>query len=451
MGANKSLMESVGASLGRLGVSKIDGGNAQIDELESKARAVREAAEKAGGGVINTGDHAAGQFMDRKQVHQIVDLTVALHGWLAACSTKVVSQRKGEMPKLNLTEPVTTGTGENADDTTDTTPETSAVNYNCAKFKSVIYISYEAIREAAASGTVDFGSVVLRAFAKRLGYDLADVMLNGDTSLPGTTKRNKLLRQIDGWLKQARENAVYSQTTRGTRYDRRVYPHLYRRLPKEYRRDPDLRFLESPITDMSWEEYLSTLDGSDVRDDALINSPGRTRHGRMGLGSLIIPQFPEDLGFDVLAGSAAAPDSAAASGGGIALNVSTALGGYASAQDGRQVKITYTATGLSETVEVTDTGAILQATTAGTLGQSSVSTTAGDYSVDVADTTPIMLTNPANLLVVMCDKIRAYNEFEKGFERWKVTVFWEGDAGIFNPDALAMQDGVIPTDFSWGN
>ena len=79
-----------------------------------------------------------------------------------------------------------------------------------------------------------------------------------------------------------------------------------------------------------------------------------------------------------------------------------------------------------------------------------ISTTASDYTLDVADCTPVVLTNPRNLVLVICDKVRAYMKFEQEWERWRIDVFMELDFRVVNPDAAAMHDGVVPTRFAFG-
>jgi hypothetical protein len=89
--------------------------------------------------------------------------------------------------------------------------------------------------------------------------------------------------------------------------------------------------------------------------------------------------------------------------------------------------------------------------TVGTLGQAVVSTSASDYLIDVADTAAVMLSNPANFYLVICDQIRAYRKFEQENERYRIDVFYEADCGIYNPNAMAIQDGVIVPQFTFGS
>ena len=101
---------------------------------------------------------------------------------------------------------------------------------------------------------------------------------------------------------------------------------------------------------------------------------------------------------------------------------------------------------------VTWAGGHIVATTEGTLGQGVVSTTAGDYTIDLADCTPILYGPPKNLFLVWCDQIRSYQKIEQEAERIRIDVFLELDAGIFQPDALVMQDGLALPQAStvWG-
>ncbi len=200
---------------------------------------------------------------------------------------------------------------------------------------------------------------------------------------------------------------------------------------------------------MKWMTEVRALDGSPLRDRPWTS---RDRLPMQGIEQIIVPQMPTDGGSALCSGTfAALPDAVSGAGGVVTVSIDTSFGGFSATHVGRKVKITYLGNGNSEIATVANVGGVLKAATVGTLGQAVISTTAADYSVDLADITQVMLTNPRNLCVVFCDEMRAYRKFEQEFERWRIDLFYEADVLLFNEDAIALQDGIINPAFAFGS
>lgn len=401
--------------------------------------------------VPTTATQQTGDFMNRTQVERLVDLTVGQSGWLSTASTRLRRQRAGEIPRLEITDTVTEGVDENGGATNTTHPDTSNVAYNCGKYQATWYLTREDVREAAASGEPDYDAKVRKAFSKAMGNDLAKAGLRGDTTLSAATRLNRLLRKRDGWMKQLRASANRAQTTRGSAFSRSLWSSLKRQLPQKFREDPDLRWFMAGDID---EEWLDTVGGwASTSGGQLAESANqdRRRLSPLGIPPLVLPQMPVDYGFDTVSGSTAAADNITDNTTTIRVRVNTMLGGASSANAGRLVKVTCVATGQSETLTVQWDATHNYVDTTGLLGQSTVSTTAGDYVLDLADLTSVFITNPRNLFIVLCDEVRAYRKWEQESERWRIDVFYEADFGLFNPDAAAIQDGIIVPAASFGS
>lgn len=222
-------------------------------------------------------------------------------------------------------------------------------------------------------------------------------------------------------------------------------------MPEVYRDDADLRWFMPSILDTKWQELVAAYasSGSQLGDRALIE---RNRITPTGIPQLITPQIPTSAGFSITDSATADPGTVTDDGDGtITFNVDTALGGYAAGNAGRRMTVTYEGTGESETLVVTAEGGANKLHSTGDLGQATISTTASEYTLDLADMTSLILTNPKNLVVVMCDQVRAYRKFEQEFERWRVDVYYEADFPLFNEDAAVILDGIIVPQFAWGN
>lgn len=400
--------------------------------------------------VMTTANMGVGDFMDRTQVERLVDLTVSQSGWLSAVSLKMRNQRAGEIPRISVNGVVTEGVAENGGNTVATVPETDNVEYNCKKYQATWFITIEDIREARASGEPEFERKIRRLFAKAMGNDMARWTLRGDRSLDTSTRLNRLLRQRDGWLKQIRASGIVATTGRGAPYSRNLFTSMQSAMPEEYRDDADLRWLIPSLLDLAHTDELATAgdQGSELSSRAKIE---RRRFTPQGIPQLIIPQMPTSQGFSVVTASTAAADGIVDNAGAnLTVTVDTLFGGYNAQWDGRKVKITLNTSGETEIRTVVDSGSTLTFTTAGNLGQSTISTTPGDYTLDLADVTTAILTNPSNLFLVMCDRIRAYRKFEQEYERWRVDVFYEADCGVFNENAVVLQDGIATPSFDFG-
>lgn len=437
MSATRELMARMGQGLAALGVGIAPG------DVETQR------AAKSLTPTVPTTDHFAGDnFMNQAQVEALVDLTVSQSAWLSAVTVKTRSQRSGTIPRLVLNDVVTEGVPENGGRTVATSPDTDEIHYEAAKYQATWYLTLEDIGEARAAGEADFDGKIRRAFAKAMSNDMARAFLNGDRTLDNSTRLNRLLRQRDGVLVHARNRGHYLQTTRGSRWSRNLYPAMKRRLPAIYKDDPNLRWLIAPELDEDYTNSLQSLDGSALRDQALIE---RRRYAPMGIPPIVVPQWPTDQGFATLTGSAVAADAVADDGDGtLTATVDALFGGYDAEHAGRMVRITHVDTRETEVLEVIDDGAKLVIRSTGSLGQAAISTTPADYTLDLADCSGAMLTNPANLFMVLCRQIRAYRKFEQEAERWRVDVYYEADFGVFNGDALVLQEGIVPAAVSFG-
>lgn len=396
--------------------------------------------------VPTTDSLGAGEFMNRKAVDGLIDLTVSQNGWLAATSLVRRSQRAGEIPRLVINDVVTEGVGENAGATVATHPDTSVLEYQTKKFQATMYLTLEDIREARASGDANFDATVRRGFAKAMGNDMARAALRGDTSLPATTRENRLLRQRDGWLKKIRASGNRATTADGKAYARGVWSAMMSLMPDQYAEDPDLRWFFSRKIDIGWSDELAGYGASAGLASGGEQLTERQRKTPLGIPQLILPQMPTNLGRSVLSTTSTVnPNSVVDDSDGTLTAVVTALftAGYATANAGRKVKITCTATGQSETLDVYNEGGAHKVATNGSLGQASISTTAGAYTIDFADITPLLLTNPKNLAIVLTDQMRAHRKFEQEYERWRTDVFYEADFLVYNPEAAVLQDGVV--------
>lgn len=428
-------------------------GHADLIARASKVFNQLGIVQKSDLGVNTTEDLATGDFMDRSQVEKLVDLTVGQSGWLSAASFRTVNQRKGEMPRIVLSDVITQPSGENTSRNRGARFTTDRITYDCKKYEAKFYITLEDLREAAASGTTDFEAVVQNAFGKAVGNDMARWALNGDEDIAEpTTPYDVLMAHNNGWLKILRARALRYATRYGVAYARGLFKRAIAMMPQEYADDDNLRFILPRLLDLGWSDELITEGNGNTLTTQ--NLTTRVRTPIHGIPQLIVPQLRVDQGSDILRSPAAAgaPGTVTSPDSNVKADVSTFLGGYVVGNAGRKIRITYNDSGLYEDCIVFNSGGANYVETEGTLGQDSVSTTSGDYTVDFADCTSVVLTNPSNLLFVLCDRVRAYRKFEEDEERWKFLLKYEADAEVFNENAAVLIDGIVPPAFDdWGD
>jgi hypothetical protein len=396
---------------------------------------------------------AGGQFMNRKAVHGLIVDAADDSGWLGATSMKFVDQRSGEFTDMTmgdwLMEPATEGETQTASNVATT----AKIEYTTAKFHGTVFYTPEDVREAAASGEGDFIGKLRKLIAIRLGSNIAQLAINGDTDLASgaSTRENRFLGTKDGWLKQIRDAGNVLSTTRGSAYSIAAFQSAYDNLPERYQNDPNLRWMISPMLAANAQYAFASAwaSASQVANDALLS---RQQAQILGIQPVQVPQMSRTQGFATLNGSTTNADAVTnPSGTIIKLRVDTLLGGAAAGNAGRKIKVTRNSTGLSETRTVTWDGTNNFVSTVGALGQGSISTTASDYTLDIADCASILLTNPRNLVnVIDSSRFRMFNKFEQEADRFRLDFYVEMCPLVYRPEAASIQDGIIVSTTSFG-
>ena len=85
------------------------------------------------------------------------------------------------------------------------------------------------------------------------------------------------------------------------------------------------------------------------------------------------------------------------------------------------------------------------------LGQTAgaMSTTAADYSIRVADETEVYYCNPKTINLIYCNEWRSYREFNKDFDRWEITTYFEADLVTPVPETMVKFVRVRAPQITW--
>ncbi len=121
-------------------------------------------------------------------------------------------------------------------------------------------------------------------FAKRFGKDVVMIAFNGDTSLDTSTRTNKALRVLDGFIKQMQADAtVQDYTIPGSpSYNSQVFPAMLTAMPKDYKDDrDDLGFFVSANV---YDAYAMEIGGrATALGDMLLAGPWQRNLSYLGI------------------------------------------------------------------------------------------------------------------------------------------------------------------------
>lgn len=392
---------------------------------------------KAEGGVINTTTEDFGGILPLSLVQEILSTARDQSEISRAVTNRTVGSRIGTFPVIDFSEPVTEGVGQNDGTPVTTRPPTANVAYALKKYKSEWYVTYEEIEDAADAGMGDFEAQMTREFGIALGNDRANILLNSDTTLNSATRTNRMLRMTNGVLKVLHTGAnVYNAA--GAAWGAGIWSHMRTKMPEKYRNDPGLAWIYNDMVDILWRRSLTNIAGT-------------TAGMRSGLGDQVVqtqmrvppdgsPQILTPYVSATMGPTAVAPTSV--SGTTTVVAVCTTL--IATTAAARLIKITCTATGLSEVcVPVWTT--VNTITTTSTLGQTVVSATASDYTITFADETSIILGNPKSINQITWKTMRSSRTYNKDFDRFEITTYWYGDVCVPLPQTFAIHERVAVT------
>jgi len=413
-----------------------------------EAFAARMGIQKDAGGVLSLDTANFDALMPRQAVEELISLTRNQNEWLSQLSTYQRQQSAGTVPVMDLNEPVTEYVGENDGTKVTTRPETRRVSYACKKFKSEWYVTYEDLMEAAAAGISNFEAKLTQDFATAIGNDLANIVVNGDTTLNPNTRTNRMLRAVDGLRKKADSGNVFNAASKT--FGQGIFAAMEDLMPDRFANDPNLQWLYNRRVETNWNNSLTNVNTTERMRSALGDRAltSQIMTPPLGRRQNIIPQLSSSMGLAGIAPTSVSDETtyiqAVLTTLVTAAHIPTAALGV-----GRKFKITLVATGAYEIC----TGFLdttLRINTTGLLGQSSVSTTASDYTVEVYDETELYLCNPKSIIVVHCMEMRSYRQYNKDYDRWEITTYHMEDVLVPVPESIVKFKRVaVPPIETW--
>lgn len=372
-----------------------------------------------------------------------------------------VTNPKADLDKLFVGETITEAVSED-----DLIAEASFVRPKFGK----VSLNCQAVRSAWANTTQSLQANIeqdrleeslVEVYMKRISTDLEDLFYNGDTTLPATTPRNKLLLRSDG-IKKLTAGA-HIVDAGGASITKGLWSAALRAMPKEFASDPGLRWLVSKGLQGDWRDIVSDRP-TQAGDDALKGNDLAPQ----GIPWLVAPVMPDDLVLDVAEATAAqvvgdrfdvfeiktgvndklkvdidnagavtvtfpqgvfhAIEIAAF------INAAAGLAGVASETREGQVVLTSPTTGVLSEVDIQAVALDSYSTLGFTAGVTN-GVDAGSGG-EVNEGTEIILCNPKNLVWAVLDGTRVYAEFNKNRDRVETIVYNQVDTKIENINAI---------------
>jgi hypothetical protein len=306
-------------------------------------------------------------------------------------------------------------------------PVTWNVPYTCEMLKANVIIFKKTVENYATANQGSFEDKLMPMIAKGLRQDMSKLVFRGDTTLPGTSRLNRLLHTQDGLLKLADSGQVIDKSGKGLGDG--MFSVMEDAMPEEFHDADNLKWIFNSKVDATWRLMLG-LDRKTGIGDTVVTTGGNNLTPS-GIPKLISNSIPRNMG------PSGTPDSITDDTGNLIARVNALLPD-ATDSTGRRVKITYKPTGVSETLTVSYDGSSHNIiTTVGMLGQDAVDTTAANYTIQIQDETACFLMNPKGLaMVVTNNDWEAYREFNVQLRAWVLTFYYNVAVLLPQPESV---------------
>jgi len=191
-----------------------------------------------------------------------------------------------EIDKMHIGEPITESAAEATGSTYDADAAFTRVTLTAQKIRSRLPYSVETL-----IGNIEgprFENTIIQRMSERIGVDMEHLALNGDTAYtPTNTPEGRLLTRQDGWAKIC--EGAHIVDAGGDTIRKEIFAEAKARMPKDFRRDPGLRFLCSQNIADNW---LTTL--SDRGGEIGVGALRGTTVKPYGVPLLEVPLIPDD-------------------------------------------------------------------------------------------------------------------------------------------------------------
>lgn len=424
---------------------------------------------------LTTSDMLNGGTLNAKQQDTFVALVRKYSTLLPNVRFRRMTQPNEDIDKLHVGEPVTASAEENVATTVYAKPQFNKVSLIARKLRSQWNISTETLQANIEQEGIE--DTLMAAFTERVATDMEHLAINGDATAyaTGTDPNSLLLKRADGWYKQLKSAHVLDAA--GAAISKGLLAAAKRELPKQYRGDPNLRWVISDTFVTDWEDTVSDRETA-AGDGAL---GGRGVNSPLGIPFLQVPLIPDSKAINTndvaeatpayVVGIEQGPFTITASNRAMKLDIDNAgavtfnlpLGTWDTVEIANAIN-----TAMSARVAYDDGFGhlVLKSTTKGAASEVEIQTVANEaYQTlglwdgvaslpltytghaaaaygDVPEGSFIILCNPKNLIFGLLDGTRIFSEFNKGYDRIETVMYNQVAMAIENLDAAVIIDNV---------
>jgi len=234
---------------------------------------------------IQTSDLLSGGVLNPLQQTQFITLVKKFSVLLPISRFIRMPRPLMDVDKLWIGEPVT----ESVDEATDTG------NLSRAKYQRIV-LRAQKVRSAwnitteVLQGNIEqneFEQTVMNTMVERIATDMEDLGINGDVTTVGTTPRDRLLRRLNGW--NVATEGAHIVDVKGASIQKGIFSESKRRMPKQYKNDPGLRWLVGDAIATDWADVVS--DRGTILGDAALQG---AEMAPLGTPMIRIPLIPDD-------------------------------------------------------------------------------------------------------------------------------------------------------------
>lgn len=419
---------------------------------------------------LTTAGFVNGGQLNNKQQDTLVKYVRKFSDLLPLVRFVRMTQSVQEVDKMHVGEPITEAVGEDDPTGTPRQPKFNKVTMVAKKLKSSWNMTTESLQENIEGD--DLEDAIMMAFSQRVSTDLELLGIMGDDTITGTTPTDLLLKRNDGWRKLAEGSHVLDAG--GSEISRGLLAAAKRMLPKQFRKDPALRWL---LSDTIMEDYSDILFTRETALGDRAATENVIARRAISTPFVPIPLIPDDEPLTVGSGEATPGwhmgdqqgpfvietgvndlinidvDQA-----GAATEIALPEGTFLPVELANYIKaniagvdvydngmgflvITSLTTGTTSEIDIIATSTPAQ-NAYGILGWTIGTYTGAAGSGTAPDGSFIILSNPKNLMFGMLDGTRIYSEFNKDRDRIEVVMYNQVACQIENLDAVVLVKNV---------
>jgi hypothetical protein len=241
-----------------------------------------EMIEKA----ISTSDLLSGGLLNPLQQTQFITLVKKFSVLLPISRFIRMPRPLMDVDKLWIGEPVTESVDEATDTGNQSRTKHQRIVLRAQKVRSAWNITTEVLQGNIEQN--EFEQTVMNTMVERISTDMEDLAINGDTTDVGTTPRDRLLRRLNGWNVQTDGSHIVD--VKGASIQKGIFSEMKRRIPKQYKNDPGLRWMTGDAIATDWADVVS--DRGTILGDAALQG---AEMSPLGTPMLRVPLIFDDM------------------------------------------------------------------------------------------------------------------------------------------------------------